>query len=216
MERIFRAAAMAVLVMLAACGPVEANQDNATSSMAPPASGADVTEDPAAADEIRSLLPPDAHVLATSQGDINADGRPDMVVALDNASGEDASGQRPGSLLLFVRDAEGHLQLSARNDRIVPCASCGGSLGAPSIQLRSASGTFMLTAEGGTGWLWSNEYSFTHQGNNRWQLGSIARMATHRTSHETTLSKQAPADFGVVDFAEFDPETIEDGAWSEE
>ena len=41
-------------------------------------------------------------------------------------------------------------------------------------------------------------------------------MTTHRVTHETTLSEQAPADFGVVDFVEFDPETIEDKARREE
>ncbi|MEN1960539.1 hypothetical protein WCE41_09445 [Luteimonas sp. MJ246] len=212
MERIFRAATLLGLASLAACGAAGPNPAHATSPVAGPiASGVDMLNGPAMSDEIHGVLPRGAEVLAVSQGDINADGRPDVVVALD--SNADAAGARlPRSMLLFVRDAEGQLQLAARNDRIVPCAECGGSLGEPSIHLVSGPGSFMVRTEGGAGWLWSNEYSFEHSGNNTWQLVSVSRMSSHRVSHETSSSNRTADDFGQMDFVDFDPETIDDTA----
>lgn len=159
------------------------------------------------ADEVRGLLPSGTEVLSLSRGDINADARPDVVVAVDGSSGD---AKTPRSILLFVRDAEGQLRLAARNDHIVPCAECGGSLGEPGVHLVSRSGSFVLRTEGGTGWHWSNEYSFEHAGSDRWQLVSVSRTRTHRTSHETSSSTRTPGDFGQVDFVDFNPETIDD------
>lgn len=209
MERILRAAALAGLAALTACGTVEADRGDASPLATRPTSSVDPTDPAFAPDEILGLLPRDTNLLAFSQGDINADGRLDVVVALENSSETAASDLSSRSLQLFLRDAQGHLRLAATNSRIVPCETCGGLMGMPTILLETASGSFMLRTEGGTGWLWSNEYSFTHRGNNRWELASVVRMATHRVSHETTVSEHAQADFGVIDFVEFDPDTIE-------
>jgi hypothetical protein len=196
MGTIVRGMGFAAATMLAACAVVDAHESLVSAS----------PDGLAAIDELQSLLPAGAEVLASSTGDIDGDLRPDMVVAVD--LDPRAGGDTPRSLLLFVRDTEGQLQLGARNDIIVPCAECGGSLGPPSILLDSGSSHFILRTEGGTGWLWSNEYAFRYSGNGRWQLESVREVASSRTSEETTSTRRTAQDFGSVDFVKFDPHAI--------
>src|SRR5690606_3805776 len=104
MERVFRAIVFAGVATLAACGTVEPNEAHASSHVSRP-SGPDVDTSigPAVPDEIHGILPRGAEVLAVSRGDINADGRPDVVVAFD-ANPAGASPREPRSMVLLVRD----------------------------------------------------------------------------------------------------------------
>lgn len=202
MERIFRAAVVPGIALLVACGA-----DRSDPGAADP---------PAAMDDIASLIPAGAEVLAESRGDINADGVPDVVLALEQVPAEGGVSEPVRSLLLLVGSADGGLRSVARNDRIIPCATCGGSLGEPSIHLIAGDGAFTLVTEGGTGALWSNEYTFKHEGDSRWMLESIVETTHSRTGSENTRRALTPDEFGRLEFTAFDPRAFEEAGLGQE
>ena len=209
MDMEFRAVMLAGALVLAACGATATGEDRSgvPGNQAPPTTAAHPRE-AEALDELLRASPQGSRILAAAHGDINADGTPDAVVALSHGADDGSHGEEFRSLLLLVRDTGGQLRLAARNDRIIPCRTCGGSLGEPSIHLDADSGSFMLRTEGGTGWLWSNEYLFRQANGDRWTLASIRESAQHRTSDEATSSELTAGDFGVIDFTGFDPATV--------
>lgn len=161
--------------------------------------------------ELRSFVQGETKIIALSRGDIDADGREDAVLAVDEST---TDVHRPRSLLLLVRGDDGVLRQAARNDRILPCRACGGALGEPWIQLHAGKGMFELVTEGGTGVLWSNEYRFEHQNGGRWKFSSFRRITSSRSDGATEqweLTADA-LDSGIVDFVRFDPEAMQDSS----
>jgi hypothetical protein len=202
MDMEFRALGLAGVVLLGACGFTGAGGARAGGETTQTASQMVANSPPT--EEIASALPAGSIILVSSVGDIDVDGRPDVVVALETASAEPEASR---SLVLLVRNGAGALEHAGQNDRIVPCAACGGSLGQPSIYLDAGRGFFQLRTEGGTGWLWSNEYLFRRQ-DGRWLLQSVVQVQHHRTSHEASSTTLTSSDFGEVDFADFDPASL--------
>ena len=201
MERVFRAAVVLGIALLVACGADRSDPGSA---------------DPPAMDDIASLIPAGAEVLAESRGDINDDGVPDLVLALEHVPAEGGASGPVRSLLLMVGSPDGGLRCAARNDRIIPCATCGGALGEPSIHLIAGDGAFTLVIEGGTGSLWSNEYAFRHEGDNRWTLESIIETTHSRTGSENTRRARTSDEFGQVEFSAFDPRAFEEPGLDQE
>lgn len=202
MGTVLRMVVFASAWALAACG-AGGLEDAAPEALFPEASSG-IGQRPPSTDEFKGLLPSGSEILAVTRGDIDASGHPDVVLAVDDST----PAEQPRSLLLLVRGDDGNLRLAARNDRIVPCHTCGGSMGEPSVHLDSDTGTFTLTTEGGTGWLWSNEYVFEHDGGDRWLLKTFTRMTSSRTTHESEQTILTSDDLGAIDFVEFDPEAI--------
>ena len=186
METVFRAVLLALALSLVACA----------------------TSDASAAEDLGGVIPAGTRVLAVSRADVDADGRPDVVAVIEHGNVDGPGPQRSRSLVVYVPDGDG-LRLAARNDRIVPCGTCGGTLGEPSLYLDSEPGSFTLRTEGGSGSLWSNEYVFEFAGDGRWLLQSITHVTSSRTSNETDQSRLASDDFGRIDFVEFDPEVVQ-------
>lgn len=52
-------------------------------------------------------------------------------------------------LLILIRNATGPLQKVAQNDKIVPCARCGGIAGDPFSYLQIGKDSFTAVSEGG-------------------------------------------------------------------
>jgi hypothetical protein len=108
-----------------------------------------------------------------------------------------------------IRNADGHLQVAARNDRIVPCERCGGLAGDPFGYARIDKEGFTLVTEGGSREHWWNEYTFKYDTAQRnWMLEKVHRGVgdtLEDNSSEITLTAR---NFGMVRFEDFDPSTL--------
>lgn len=149
-------------------------------------------------------------ILASKLGDLNGDGKPDALLVLDPpTAGNEKLGEGPArSVLILIRDANGQLQKAAQNDKLVPCAQCGGIAGDPFSYVQITNNGFTVVTEGGSRQHWSNEYTFAYSAQHRdWLLSSLKREVTDQDTDKHKQIDLAPKDFGVITFANFDPAT---------
>jgi len=162
-------------------------------------------------DELSPFVEPDTQVLALLQADLNGDGREDAVLVLERASDPalDSSEEVQRPSLLLMREANGRLALHARNDRLVYCASCGGTMGDPFQDIAVTDRGFTVSHAGGSGWRWGIDTTFAWSRRHAtWQLVRVEEVSFHAGAPdnlERTVSTP-PKDFGRIDFADFDPE----------
>ncbi|MDL9998456.1 hypothetical protein QTI24_07590 [Variovorax sp. J22P240] len=198
---------------LAGCNTSEGTSSTpASASATTPSASAPAPATPQASgpSELRALEVNGARVLSSQFGDLNGDGRSDALVVVDPASEGQAAGKGPSrTVLLLIRDADGHLQRVAQNDRIIPCERCGGLAGDPFGYARIDKEGFTLVTEGGSRERWGNEFTFkfaTEQ--EAWILEVVRRgvrdTATGATRKFTLTAKQ----LGKVKFEDFDPSTL--------
>lgn len=147
-------------------------------------------------------------ILASKVGDLNGDGKPDALLVLDPpTTGNEKLGEGPArSVLILIRDANGQLKKAAQNDKLVPCAQCGGMAGDPFSYIQITKGGFTVITEGGSREHWSNEYTFTYSAQHSdWLLSNLKREVTDQDTGKSKQLDLLPKDFGVVTFANFDP-----------
>jgi hypothetical protein len=150
-----------------------------------------------------------ATILRSASGDLNGDGRPDLLVVLNRSSTDkDANDRRPRTVLLLIRDADGHLQRTAQNDRIVPCEDCGGLLGDPFAYARIDKDGFTLGTEGGSRYRWWNEFTFKYANGQTWVLEKVQRGVGDNITKEAKDVTLTTKDFGLATFGGFDPSTL--------
>lgn len=147
-------------------------------------------------------------LLDVKVGELGGVGSDVVLAVLDPIAPADARlGEGPGRIaLLLTRDDRGELREVARNDRLVPCAQCGGIAGDPYSYAVVEPGAFTIITEGGSRERWSNAYSFAWEPARRtWILQRVRRKVTDRLTgrhRELTLTAR---DFGTLDFSNVDP-----------
>ncbi|WP_234264989.1 hypothetical protein [Hydrogenophaga sp. NFH-34] len=156
--------------------------------------------------EWRPFVPDAATLVSVFRGDVNADGRDDvLLVYAPSASLADA----PRVLSVLLREPSGRLRVAATNPRAVLCGRCGGAMGDPFRTIRTDPGAFTLRFEGGSREIWSIEFRFAHVQTGGWRLVGVDEAATDRI-HGTRARKQLdPSDFGEVTFDTFDVEAFD-------
>lgn len=161
-------------------------------------------------DELQVFEVDGMRILDSQVGDLNGDGRLDALIVLDPPSTDEMAGQGPSrTVLLAIRNAQGHLQVAARNDKIVLCHRCGGLAGDPFGYARIDKGGFTLVTEGGSRGHWWNRYTFKYtaaQGN--WLIEEVQRGVKDSidgSAIELTLTDEK---LGIVRFADFDSSTL--------
>jgi hypothetical protein len=152
-------------------------------------------------------------LVASASGDINNDGESDAVIVL--SAEQQAAKGAPRTVLLLVRDPSGSFRLAARNDKLVPCADCGGMFGDPLASISTDRGRVTVVNEGGAGIYWSDEFVFKHVADDGWRLDRVVRTATQRSTAETKRLELGEKDFGVVSFDAFDPESLPEVSMSQ-
>jgi hypothetical protein len=122
----------------------------------------DVGDEPPA--EVEPFVPEGFAVLDFAIGDLDGDGREDVVLILKNEDEDDANADGiPRVLLLLVRQADGRLKEARRNDRLVPCRTCGGREPDPYRSLRvDRAGVTLSFAGAGRTHAWSDDYTFAY------------------------------------------------------
>ena len=151
-----------------------------------------------------------ANILASETGDLTGDGRSDAVLVLDPP----ASGSAPGELeyrtvALLIRDDQGQLQKVSQNDKLIPCATCGGAAGDPFGYARIKNGELTLVTEGGSRERWSSEYVFKYvAAQNDLVLEKVDRSAFDQISQQSVSRTFTQKDFGNVAFSKFNPSIV--------
>ena len=191
-----------ILVAVALCAT--ARPGGAEESRALPAN--------AIAAELRSFVLPGTRPIAIERGDLNGDGREDIVLVLERQKarpGDDDIEQNQRPMLILVRQADGSLKLAGRNDAVAHCATCGGMMGDPFVGVEVGTRTFTVSNYGGSAWRWSVDYRFDYsRRDDTWQLVRVAESSFHASDPNKAKNKvsRPPKDFGKIDFADFDPE----------
>lgn len=161
--------------------------------------------------ELNAFAEGNSKILSSQQGDLSGNGTQGVVLVLDHpgASNEMLGEGTPRSVLLLMRDSAGQLQKVKQNDRLVPCAQCGGMAGDPFGYVRLDKGGFTALVEGGSRERWSDEYTFKYSAEQQdWLLDNAVRTVTDTETGEEKHTELTGKDFGAIRFEEFDPKTL--------
>ena len=162
-------------------------------------------------DNLQAFVPSGQRILASQTGDLNGDGRPDVLLVLDTSVSDHAMlGEGSARMVaLLVRDAAGQLHKVATNDKLVPCAQCGGVYGDPYSYSRIDKNGLTVVTEGGSRQHWSNTYTFTYAAVRKdWLLSKVEREVVDKDTGKSKMLDLAPENFGVVTFANADPSAL--------
>ncbi len=108
-----------------------------------------------------AFIPAAYSILDSASGDINKDGKKDLVLILKSKEEEmKVDTSRP--LLLLAGDGKGSYKLEERNDSIVLCRGCGGAFGDPYAGITIKNGFFSIEHYGGSSWRWTRIITFRY------------------------------------------------------
>lgn len=161
--------------------------------------------------ELNAFAEGNSKILSSQQGDLSGNGTQGVVLVLDHpGTGSEMLGEgTPRSILLLMRDNAGKLQKAKQNDRLIPCAQCGGMAGDPFGYVRVDQGGFTALIEGGSRERWSDEYAFKYSAEHQdWLLDKAVRAVTDTETGEEKQIELTGKDFGTIRFEEFDPKTL--------
>jgi hypothetical protein len=162
------------------------------------------------AQSMASALPAGYKILDTKTGDVNLDGRQDALVVLERSNLKDTDYDVKRPLLIFTRAKNGVLKLTARNDHVALCKSCGGVFGDPYEGMVIKDGFFSVEHYGGSAWRWTNIVTFRYSSKaQRWYLWKIGGDSYHVSEpNKITTRVKTQKEFGMIAFEKFDPDKI--------
>jgi hypothetical protein len=154
--------------------------------------------------QLRSLIPKDFTILDSASGDINKDGKKDLVVILKNNS-EEVNGDTTRPLLLLLGSEKEEYKLAERNDSIVLCKSCGGVFGDPYVGITVKNNFFSIEHYGGSSWRWTRIITFKYDIKiKQFVLHRDAGISYHNSEPDkTTQNIHNKNDFGKLLFSKF-------------
>lgn len=164
--------------------------------------------------EVKTFVTKGMVPIALETGDLNGDGRKDFILVLDKPYDEkaqvDEAGDSNRPTFILLRDASGKLSVAAENDLVVYCRTCGGVFGDPFAGIRIKGTSFTIDNYGGSADRWSYSYTFAFsRRDNTWQLTHVEETTFNSLdpNHTTRTHNYAPPkDFGLINFADFDPD----------
>ena len=163
--------------------------------------------------EVAPFVGRDGCLRAVEYADLNGDGVVwDAVLVLERrkAGTSEADPDAPRPVLILAAQSDDSLKLAKRNDKLVPCVSCGQACGDTLTGLKAGPGTFTLTFESGcTAWRGRFQYTFAFSRRDKtWQLVRVREEETYTNDRRrgSATVYTPPKDFGKIDFADFDPE----------
>jgi hypothetical protein len=164
---------------------------------------------------VKSFIEKGKIPIALETGDLNADGRKDMIlvtseIVKEDAAWEEGAGER--SVLILIAEADGTLRLAGRNDLVVLCRNCGGVFGDPFAGVDVKGTTFTVNNYGGSNDRWSYSYTFAYSRRDKtWQLTRVVDESFHALDPKHTTKRRIylpPKNFGLISFADFDPDNF--------
>jgi len=165
-------------------------------------------------DEVKPFIQKGMIPIACETGDLNADGRKDYVLVISNPVPDGSIGDDAGDdlrpTIVLIRDANNKLSIAAQNDKAAYCKNCGGVFGDPFAGLSVAGTRFTVSNYGGSNDRWADEFTFAYSKRDAtWQLVRAEVTTFRATDPNHTTHKHIytpPKDFGLINFADFDPE----------
>ena len=222
--KIKRAVVIACAVVISACQANTPSSEMAEAQTFPEKISAEIAapladnanelsshKDELMAEQLSAFVEGNAKILDSQQGDLKGNGGRGAVLVLDRpGAGNEKLGEgEPRTLLLLTRDGAGKLQKVGKNDRIVPCAQCGGMTGDPFGYVQVGEGRFTVLTEGGSRERWSNEYTFKYSAEEQdWMLEKTVRTVTDMETGEENNIELTSKEFGSVHFDAFDPSVL--------
>lgn len=217
----FRLLIPVLAVALAACNGPQAADAPGTPASAPAAAAqspapaaspsATPTQGTVPMATIDSFVPAGSKALDTQRGDLTGAGHSDALVVISPpATGNEKLGEgQPRRVLLLTQNADGSLQKAAENNRIVPCARCGGLAGDPYAFSRVQPGQFTISISGGSRERWADDFTFKYSADKQtWLLDKVVRDLSDTETEQHNTLELTDKDFGTVTFQDFDPATL--------
>ncbi len=156
--------------------------------------------------EWKRFVPLGYKMLDTLSGDLNLDGKPDMLLILKDVA-EDTSNfseeRRP--VLILLGQADKSYYQAGRSNEVVMCKSCGGVMGEPYQRMVIAKGFFSIEHYGGSNQRWTDIVTFRFdKKTKKWFLHKWGGDQFEATdpNKKTTLVR-TPKEFGLVQFENF-------------
>lgn len=162
-------------------------------------------------DQLDAFVEGAMKILDSQQGDLKGNGGRGIVLVLESTgTGNEKLGEgEPRTVLLITRDSAGELKKAGKNDRIIPCAQCGGMTGDPFGYVQVGEGRFAVLTEGGSRERWSNEYTFKYSTEQQdWLLDKVVRTVTDTETGEEKHIELTNKEFGTIRFEAFDPAAL--------
>lgn len=161
---------------------------------------------------LESFIATGQRMLDSTSGPLLGAGSAGVVLVTEPSQPSTAPGaDLQGRGVLLVDVGAGGPVMLGRNDRIVPCSTCGGIAGDPYADTEVGDGRFTLFIEGGSRERWSHAYTFVHEpAARRFVLERATRRVVDTLTGAEAHSDLDPQDFGVITFEAFDPEQLGD------
>lgn len=163
-------------------------------------------------DSAQAFVPAGAKLLETIKGDLNGDGVEDALLVIDPPAPRSltAGENGPGRIvMLLLGGADGRWRSAARNDKLVPCAACGGVMGDPFGYARVSAGSFTVVNSGGSRERWTDSYTFGYApADKAWWLEGVSRQVIDTETDAENKKDFTAAELGKVRFEDFDPSSV--------
>ena len=124
---------------------------------------------PSAGTAVKDFIPSGCDTLAAMSGDLNRDGKSDMVLALIT-KGETDTGEADRLLLILFKTARGY-SVAAKTTDVLMCKGCGGVFGDPFAGIDIDKNVLTVHHYGGSAWRWSEDLKFRYQHNDFYLIG---------------------------------------------
>jgi hypothetical protein len=140
-------------------------------------------------EEVKPFVLKGYEILDLGKGDINADNLSDFILVLKNPAEDSLFDERsPRPLLLLIRQPNGKLKQTVRNDNAVMGRHDGGVFGDPWEGMNVFKGGFGLSFYGGSSWRWSYHYEFKWNAvKKNWMLTKESSSSFHSADVEKTM-----------------------------
>lgn len=139
--------------------------------------------------EVAALIPAHLSYKAEAAGDLNGDGRPDLVLVLDADEDE---------RLVYIYEAgKNGFTLAATITNLAYCARCGGVFGDPFEMPDIIGGTLLLHNYGGSAWRWGHSYHI-EKINGAYRLTAYTRSGFHSAEECTGRTLEVDLRSGQV------------------
>jgi hypothetical protein len=160
---------------------------------------------------VRLYVPADAEPLLLREVPRTQGNGSDYLLLVEQASPQKESAEKRRTLLILSRDKEDRLRVLESNDRVIPCAKCGGQFD-PLAGIEVKDDEFAVRLSGGTGWRWKREYRFQYSTRDHfWRITRVEEEMYHPGDPAGTGSRRVSTvgrQFGVIAFGSFDPESF--------
>ncbi|WP_261663044.1 hypothetical protein [Deinococcus sp. Marseille-Q6407] len=139
--------------------------------------------------QVAPFVPAGYSVIQGKAVDLDGDGRPDRVLAL-----EDTRSEQGDRILLLLRGTPAGFRLWAQAaPDVLLCRQCGGAWGDPLDSLQAGRGWLRVNHYGGSRWRWSISQTFGLQ-QGRWRLTGFQRTSFDALGTSETSVQVPPAE----------------------